>query len=186
MGGLANSVQGVDLQNQPFGGIFPIPSGESWLCDIAKHLKFNIGLDRSNIAVISGGVSGAQAVDAFQNFPESVLECAAIDVIGIHGYFAKGDNVTAGTPWANMFVPGNTLTARAKGKEGIGKLLLVEEWAYMDTKFGSFYKKEAIFDQGNALNLRGIPWVCFHKKCSLCLSLMTHTVVFPPHHPGRG
>lgn len=122
-------------------------------------MKFTIGLDKSDIAVISGGVSGPQKVDGLQNFPDSVFDCAAIDVIGVHGYFSKHDSATAGTPWANMFVPGNTLTARAIGKEGKGKLLLVEEWAYVDSKFGLFYKKEAIFDQGNALNLRGIPWV---------------------------
>lgn len=155
----AKCCQGVDLQNQPFSGIWPIPSGESWLCDIANHLKFNVDLDKSDIAVISGGVSGPQTVDGIQNFPDSVFECAAIDVVGIHGYFPKEIDATAGTPWANMFVPGNTLTARAKGKSGQGKLLLVEEWAYVDSKFGLFYKKEAIFDQGNALNMRGIPWV---------------------------
>ena len=119
-----------------------------------------MGLDTSNVAVISGGVSGPQTVHGTQNFPDSVFECAAIDVIGIHGYFSKEENATAGTPWANMFVPGNTLTARARGKGSKGKLLLVEEWAYMNSKFGLSYKKESIFDQGNALNLRGIPWVC--------------------------
>lgn len=87
------------------------------------------------------------------------MECAGIDVIGIHGYFKKESDATAGTPWANMFAPGNTLTARAKGKKHHGKLLLVEEWSYVHSKFGHFYKKEALFDQGNALNYRGIPWV---------------------------
>ncbi|CBX93146.1 hypothetical protein IAQ61_008874 [Plenodomus lingam] len=161
-GDLSEIILGVDLQNQPFSDIWPIPSGESWLCDIANYLKFNIGLEYSNIAVISGGVSGPQSVDGIQNFPESVFECAAIDVIGIHGYFSKEDTATAGTPWAKLFMPGNTLTARAKDREGKGKLLLVEEWAYVDSKFGTFYKKEAIFDQGNALNLRGIPWIYSH------------------------
>jgi hypothetical protein len=153
-------VQGVDLQNEPFGGIWPIPAGESWLCDIATYMKFHLGLDNSNIAVISGGISGPQTVDGIQNFPSSAMECAAIDVIGIHGYFQKESDATAGTPWAEMFLPGNTLTARVKGKKGEGKLLMVEEWAYVHSKkFGHFYKKEAIFDQGNALNYRGIPWV---------------------------
>jgi hypothetical protein len=159
-------VQGVDLQNEPFSGIWPIPAGESWLCDIANYLKFNIGLDKANIAVISGGISGPQSVDGIQNFPDSAMECTAIDVIGIHGYFKKESDATAGTSWANMFIPGNTLTARVKGKKGEGKLLLVEEWAYMHTKFGHFYKKEAIFDQGNALNLRGIPWVSTDENIS--------------------
>ncbi|KAI8934553.1 hypothetical protein NX059_008252 [Plenodomus lindquistii] len=162
-GELSEVILGVDLQNQPFSGIWPIPAGESWLCDMANYLKFNVGLDQSNIAVISGGVSGPQSANGIQNFPDSVFKCAAIDVIGIHGYFSKTDTATAGTPWANMFVPGNTLTARARGKEGKGKLLLVEEWTYVDSKFGPFYKKEAIFDQGNALNLRGIPWVCSRR-----------------------
>jgi hypothetical protein len=61
-----------------------------------------------------------------------------------------------------MFIPGNTLTARARGKKHDGKLLLVEEWSYVhNDEFGLFYKKEAIFDQGNALNYRGIPWVSY-------------------------
>ncbi|KAF2036122.1 hypothetical protein EK21DRAFT_106228 [Setomelanomma holmii] len=161
-GDLSEIILGVDLQNEPFSGIWPIPSGESWLCDIANHLKFNLGLDQANIAVISGGISGPQSVDGIQNFPDSAMECAAIDVIGIHGYFKKEDGATAGTSWANMFIPGNTLTARAKGKKGQEKFLLVEEWAYVHTKFGHFYKKEAIFDQGNALNVRGIPWLYSH------------------------
>ncbi|KAH7392552.1 hypothetical protein BKA66DRAFT_510124 [Pyrenochaeta sp. MPI-SDFR-AT-0127] len=161
-GELSEIILGVDLQNQPFSGIWPIPAGESWLCDIASHLKFNVGLDNANIAVISGGISGPQTADGVQNFPDSAFECTAIDVIGIHGYFSKEDDATAGTPWAKLFVPGNTLTARAKGKEGKGKLLLVEEWAYVHSKHGLFYKKEAIFDQGNALNLRGIPWLYSH------------------------
>lgn len=58
-----------------------------------------------------------------------------------------------------MFVPGNTLTARALGKQGRGKLLLVEEWGYEHTDAGLGHKREDIFDQGTALNLRGIPWV---------------------------
>jgi hypothetical protein len=149
----------VDLQNEPFSGIWPIPAGEDWLCDIATYLKFNLGLDNANIAVISGGISGPQSVVGIQNFPDSAMECKAIDIIGIHGYFKKEDDTTAGTPWANMFIPGNTLTARVKAKKGEGKLLLVEEWSYVHSKFGHFYKKEALFDQGNALNLRGIPWV---------------------------
>ncbi|KAH8708601.1 hypothetical protein GQ44DRAFT_743044 [Phaeosphaeriaceae sp. PMI808] len=159
---LSEIILGVDLQNEPFSGIWPIPAGESWLCDIANHLKFNLSLDSANIAVISGGISGAQTVDGVQNFPDSAMDCAAIDVIGIHGYFEKKGDSTAGTPWAHLFTPGNTLTARVKGKKGNGKLLMVEEWAYMHSKFGHFYKKEAIFDQGNALNLRGIPWLYSH------------------------
>ncbi|RYN45375.1 hypothetical protein AA0114_g9106 [Alternaria tenuissima] len=161
-GSLSEVILGVDLQNQPFSGISPIPSGESWLCDMASYLKFSIGLDSAGIAVISGGVSGPQSVDGNENFPDSVFDCKAIDVIGIHGYFDKTAERTAGTPWAEMFLPGNTLTGRAmgKGKKGKeGKLLLVEEWTYVhNPDFGLFYKKEAVFDQGNALNYRGIPW----------------------------
>ncbi|OAK98049.1 hypothetical protein IQ06DRAFT_318129 [Phaeosphaeriaceae sp. SRC1lsM3a] len=159
---LSEIILGVDLQNEPFSGIWPIPAGESWLCDIANYLKWTIGLDNANIAVISGGISGAQTVDGIQNFPNSAMECTAIDIIAIHGYFRKESDATAGTPWANMFIPGNTLTARSKGKKGSGKLLMVEEWSYMHSNFGHFYKKEAIFDQGNALNLRGIPWLYSH------------------------
>ncbi|KAG9185546.1 hypothetical protein G6011_06877 [Alternaria panax] len=166
-GDLSEVILGVDLQNQPFSGISPIPSGEGWLCDIAAHLKFGVGLDASEIAVISGGVSGPQSVDGSENFPDSVFECGAIDVIGIHGYFDKraGERM-AGTAWADMFVPGNTLTGRAMGKgrkRKYGKLLLVEEWAYVyNEELGLFYKKEAVWDQGNALNLRGIPWIYSH------------------------
>ncbi|CAN9390591.1 unnamed protein product [Alternaria alternata] len=165
-GSLSEVILGVDLQNQPFSGISPIPSGESWLCDMASYLKFSIGLDSAGIAVISGGVSGPQSVDGNENFPDSVFDCKAIDVIGIHGYFDKTAERTAGTPWAEMFLPGNTLTGRAmgKGKKGKeGKLLLVEEWTYVhNPDFGLFYKKEAVFDQGNALNYRGIPWIYSH------------------------
>lgn len=100
-----------------------------------------------------------QSLDGIQNFPDSVFECSGIDVIGIHGRFNAGKGVTAGTNWAEMFVPGNTLTARAQGKQGRRKPLLVEEWEYVHTDAGLDHKAEAIFDQGNALNLRGIPWV---------------------------
>ncbi|KAF9698655.1 hypothetical protein EKO04_003382 [Ascochyta lentis] len=159
---LSEVIMGVDIQNQPFSGIWPIPSGESWLCDIATYLKFKVGLDSSNIAVISGGVSGLQSPGGIQNFPDSVFDCPAIDIIGIHGQFAQEEHATAGTPWAQMFIPGNTLTARAQGKPGKRKLLLVEEWEYVHTPSGLEHKKEAIFDQGNALNLRGIPWIYSH------------------------
>ncbi|KAL6152958.1 hypothetical protein ACJQWK_11566 [Exserohilum turcicum] len=160
---LSEVILGVNIQNQPFSDIFPIPAGESWICDMASHLKFTLGLDKADIAVISGGVSGPQKIDEFQNYPDSVFDCKAIDVIGIHGYFAKESDKTAGTQWANMFLPGNTLTSRAKGKKGKGKLLLVEEWSYVHNEnLGLFYKQEALFDQGNALNYRGIPWLYSH------------------------
>lgn len=157
---MSHTLQGVDIQNQPFSGIWPIPAGESWLCDMATHLKYKVGLDSANIAVISGGVSGLQSLGGIQNYPDSVFDCPAIDVIGIHGRFARDQGVaTAGTPWADMFVPGNTLTARALGKPGKRKLLLVEEWEYVHTEEGIEHKREDVFDQGAALNLRGIPWV---------------------------
>jgi hypothetical protein len=153
----ADFQQGVDVQNEPWSGIWPIPAGEAWLCDIATHLKDGLGLGENNIAVITGGISGPQTVDGIQNFPESAWNCPAVDVIGIHGYFAQGEEETAGTPWTKIFLPGNTLTGRATDN----KLLLVEEWSYMNTDLGLNYKKQAIFDQGNALNYRGIPWVSF-------------------------
>ncbi|KAI4908549.1 hypothetical protein J4E85_011717, partial [Alternaria conjuncta] len=161
---LSEVILGVDLQNQPFSGISPIPSGESWLCDIATHLKYSINLDASNIAVISGGVSGAQSISGTENFPDSVFDCKAIDVIGIHGYFDKTTDRTAGTAWADLFLPGNTLMGRAEGrKKGEGKLLLVEEWGYVHSEvFGLFYKREAVWDGGNVLNYRGIPWLYSH------------------------
>lgn len=152
---MANSIQGVDVQNQPWSGIWPIVAGESWLCDIATYLKDDLALGASNIAVITGGISGAQTPNGIQNFPDSAFECKAVDVIGIHGYYAQDKHATAGTPWADIFLPNNTLTSRALGN----KLLLVEEWAYQNTELGLNYKKQAIFDQGNALNYRGIPWV---------------------------
>lgn len=146
----------MDIQNQPFSDIWPIPAGESWLCEIATHLQSTIGLGRSRIAVISGGVSGVQSRGGIQNIPDSVFDCPGIDVIGIHGRFAPAEDATPGTPWAELFVPGNTLTARAQAKR---KLLLVEDWEYVPTDVGVEHKAGDIFDQGNALNVRGIPWV---------------------------
>ncbi|KAJ4297516.1 hypothetical protein N0V90_005408 [Kalmusia sp. IMI 367209] len=158
----ADVTQGVDVQNEPWQGIWPIPAGEPWLCDIATHLKDGLGLGDSNIAVITGGISGAQTVDGIQNFPDSAFNCPAIDVIAIHGYFAQ-DEETAGTPWAKLFLPGDTLVSRAlDDKDKPSKLLLVEEWSYLNTDLGLNYKKQAIFDQGNALNYRGIPWIYSH------------------------
>ena len=150
-------ILGVDLQNQPWAGVHPIVAGEAWLCMMATYLKDKIGLGKNGIAVITGGISGSQSATGSQNFPDSAFECPAVDVIGIHGYFAQGEDgtSTAGTSWANMFLPGNTLTARALAN----KLLLVEEWSYKNTGLGLSYKKQALFDQGNALNRRGIPWV---------------------------
>ncbi|KAF2263148.1 hypothetical protein CC78DRAFT_569183 [Lojkania enalia] len=151
-------ILGVDVQNEPWSGIFPIVAGEPWLCDIATHLKDTIGLGKHNIAVITGGISGSQSPDGFENFPDCAFDCPAVDVISVHGYYTAKEDATAGTPWANMFLPGNTLTARALGK----KLLLVEELAYVHNKMGLAYKKGAIWDQGNALNFRGIPWIYSH------------------------
>ncbi|KAG9198462.1 hypothetical protein G6514_009960 [Epicoccum nigrum] len=150
-GELSEVIMGVDIQHQPFNPIFPIPAGEAWLCDVASHLKALLNPD---IAVVSGGVSGLQSLDRFENFPDSVFNCKDIDVIGIHGRFEREEGKkTAGTPWAEMFVPGNTLMGRAEKK---GKLLMVEEWGVE----GSVEKKEEdIFDHGAALNLRGIPWL---------------------------
>lgn len=150
----------MDVQNEPWQGIWPIPAGEAWLCDIATHLKDDLGLGESNIAVLTGGISGAQTVDGTQNFPDSAFDCPAVDVIAIHGYFSQGEEETAGTPWAKLFLPGSTLVSRALGdKDKPNKLLLVEQWSYQNTNLGLNYKKQALFDQGNALNYRGIPWV---------------------------
>ncbi|KAJ4356227.1 uncharacterized protein N0V89_004257 [Didymosphaeria variabile] len=155
---LSEVILGVDVQNEPWSGIWPIPAGESWLCVIATHLRDGLGLGENNIAVITGGISGPQTVDGIQNFPDSAWNCPAVDVIGIHGYFGQGEEGTAGTPWAKLFLPGDTLTGRAIDN----KLLLVEEWSYQNTNLGLNYKKQAIFDQGNALNYRGIPWIYSH------------------------
>ncbi|KAL1606742.1 hypothetical protein SLS60_004149 [Paraconiothyrium brasiliense] len=155
---LSEVILGVDVQNEPWSGIWPIPAGESWLCEIATHLKDGLGLGDNNIAVITGGISGPQTVDGTQNFPESAWTCPAVDVIGIHGYFAQNEEGTAGTPWAKLFLPGDTLAGRAIDN----KLLLVEEWSYQNTDAGLNFKKQAIFDQGNALNYRGIPWIYSH------------------------
>ncbi|KAF2689651.1 glycoside hydrolase family 5 protein [Lentithecium fluviatile CBS 122367] len=155
---LSEIILGVDIQNEPWSGIWPIVAGETWLCDMATHLKDTLGLGENNIAVITGGISGAQMPEGIQNFPDSAIDCPAVDVIGIHGYYAQESDATAGTPWASIFLPNNTLTSRVLGK----KLLLVEEWSYMNTDNGLAYKKQAIFDQGNALNYRGIPWLYSH------------------------
>ena len=77
--------QGVDLQNEPFGGVFPIPVGISWICDIATHLKDEIELGKNNIAVITGGISGANSATGNENWPDVALDCKAIDVIAVHG-----------------------------------------------------------------------------------------------------
>ncbi|KAF2190576.1 glycoside hydrolase family 5 protein, partial [Zopfia rhizophila CBS 207.26] len=158
-GTLKQVIMGVDIQNEPWSGIWPIVAGESWLCDVATHLKDTIGLGDNDIAIITGGISGAQTPDGIQNFPDSAFNCKAVDVIGIHGYYAASDEASAGKPWADIFLPGNTLTARAIGKE---KLLLVEEMAYMNSERGIIFKKSAVWDQGNALNYRGIPWLYSH------------------------
>lgn len=82
---LEKVILGVDLQNEPWGGVFPIWAGEAWMCDIANHLKNVVGLGQNGIAVISGGISGAQSRSGVENFPDAVWKCDAIDVIGIHG-----------------------------------------------------------------------------------------------------
>ena len=73
------------MQSEPFLGLHPIPLGGYWLCDTAKHLKDTIGLGSHNIAVITGGISGANGAHEEQNWPHWVFQCDAIDVIGIHG-----------------------------------------------------------------------------------------------------
>ncbi|KAF2497625.1 hypothetical protein BU16DRAFT_616239 [Lophium mytilinum] len=148
-------ILGVDLQNEPWSGVWPIVAGEKWLCDIATYLKIDVGLGKNNIAVITGGISGAISPRGTENFPDSAIDCPAVDVIAIHGYFSADDDQTAGTPWVNMFLPGNTLTSRLLGN----KLLMVEELSYTRTKRGLHYKNADIWDQGNALNYRGIPWL---------------------------
>ncbi|ORY11658.1 hypothetical protein BCR34DRAFT_587818 [Clohesyomyces aquaticus] len=154
---LKQIIMGVDLQNQPWSGIYPIVAGEPWLCEMATHLKETIGLGSNNIAVITGGISaGAGSIPTGSGgIPNSAFDCKAVDIIGVHAYFSASNEATAGTAWANMFLPGNTLTSRALGR----KLLMVEEWSYVNSANGLAYKKEAIFDQGNALNYRGIPWL---------------------------
>ncbi|EDU48941.1 predicted protein [Pyrenophora tritici-repentis Pt-1C-BFP] len=47
---LSEVILGVDTQNQPFSSIWPIPAGESWICDIATHLHDTINLSASSIA----------------------------------------------------------------------------------------------------------------------------------------
>lgn len=144
-------------------------------------MKETVGLGDHNIAVITGGISGAQTPGGSENFPESAFDCKAVDVIGIHGYYAASDEATAGTPWANIFLPGNTLTARALGE----KLLLVEELGYVNTQTGLLYKKAAIWDQGNALNYRGIPWVS-KRACVLDTVLIYLVDLLPYNYRGRG
>lgn len=79
------SEKGVDLQNEPFSGIWPIPVGHNWPCDIATHLKDTLELGKNGIAVISGGVSGLNSKSGWENWPSVVFDCEAVDVIGIHG-----------------------------------------------------------------------------------------------------
>ncbi|KAF3008908.1 hypothetical protein E8E13_011229 [Curvularia kusanoi] len=110
---LSEVILGVDVQHAPFTPIFPIPAGESWLCDMATHLSSSLALKKSNIAVISGGVSGhMSSPDDIRNMPDSV--------------------------WG------------------------FEEWEYVDAEGGVERKREDIYDQGMALNLRGVPWLYSH------------------------
>ncbi|KAF1350469.1 hypothetical protein EJ07DRAFT_184193 [Lizonia empirigonia] len=179
---LSEVIMGVDIQNQPFSDIWPIPVGESWLCEIATHLHSTIGLGRSHIAVISGGVSGVQSRGGIQNVPDALFDCPGIDMIGIHGRFAPAQDATPGTPWEELFPPGNTLTARALARR---KLLLVENWEYVPTDAGVAHKAGDIFDQGNALNVRGIPWI-YSYLSSKPSNTSTSTSINPllaPHAP---
>ncbi|KAF2804054.1 uncharacterized protein BDZ99DRAFT_398860, partial [Mytilinidion resinicola] len=76
---------GVDLQNEPWFGVWPIVAWEKWLCDIATHLKNDVGLRKNNIAVITGMLSGANGPKGTENFPDSAIDCPTVDVISIHG-----------------------------------------------------------------------------------------------------
>lgn len=91
----------MDLQHQPFEGVYPIPAGEGWLCDIAEHLKNHIGLGNSNIAVITGGISGYLNENSEENWPDSIWKCDAIDVIGVHGAFSSSETTSSGTVWVS-------------------------------------------------------------------------------------
>jgi hypothetical protein len=81
--------QGVDLQNEPWPGVSPIPSGEDWICDIADHLKTTLGLGESKILVISGGISGKNSASGKENFPDLVFTCSSVDVVAIHGQVSR-------------------------------------------------------------------------------------------------
>jgi hypothetical protein len=174
-------IMGVDLQNEPWSGIWPIVAGEAWLCEIATHLKEAVGLGANNIAVLTGGLSGAQMPGGTQNYPDSAFECDAVDVIAIHGYYSADAEKSSGTNWANMFIPGNTLTSWALGK----KLLLVEEMSYIKSENGLHYKQAEIWDQGNALNYRGIPWV-YSKATTGSEGTTTNVNVLLPDYSAIG
>ncbi|KAF2453227.1 hypothetical protein BDY21DRAFT_356883 [Lineolata rhizophorae] len=149
-------ILGVDIQNEPFGGVYPIPIAEPWICKTAKFMKNDIRLGENNIAVITGGISGSNEAMTSRNFPNSVWACDEIDVIGIHGYYSDSDQSMAGTNWADLFVRGGTLASKALGS---GKLLLAEEFTFVPYEDNLEQKAANIFDQGQALNCRGIPWV---------------------------
>jgi len=48
-------------------------------------MKEKLHFGKNNIAVITGGLSGAQLPGGTQNFPDSAFDCEAVDVIAIHG-----------------------------------------------------------------------------------------------------
>ncbi|KAF1977871.1 hypothetical protein BU23DRAFT_596181 [Bimuria novae-zelandiae CBS 107.79] len=139
---LGEVILGVDLQNEPWSGIWPIPAGEPWLCDIATHLKEGLGLGENNIAVITGGVSGPQTVDGIQNFPESAWKCSAIDVIGIHGYFAQGEDETAGYIRSRK--------CPELPRYSMGKLKLFPSLPLPNTNSGQIYSHLTFRDEGTS------------------------------------
>ncbi|KAF2837062.1 glycoside hydrolase family 5 protein [Patellaria atrata CBS 101060] len=152
---LNETILGVDLQNEPFQGVWPIPVGMSWFCDIAEHLKISTGLGESNIAVITGGISSPVSPGGHENFPQQLLECDAIDVIGIHGYWPSTSETPAGTLWANLLSPQSQTSFKARGT----KLILVEALTYIIGEKGISGKFADIWEQANAINLRGVPWL---------------------------
>ncbi|KAK7414955.1 hypothetical protein QQX98_006280 [Neonectria punicea] len=156
---LSNVVLAIDLENEPMVGDSNMENDfGDWICDMATHLKDTCGL--SGIAVSTGGTRGADWGDAppatvRQNWPNDVFECKAVDIIAFHGYYP--DN---GEAWLNLF-SGEELNGVLRPKAlKYNKLVMVEEWSYTRGEDDNFANQKAdIKTHGQALNLRGIPWL---------------------------
>ncbi|KAJ3161041.1 hypothetical protein HDU86_007660 [Geranomyces michiganensis] len=118
LGQLDKLVLAFETENEPFVQVAdksPLVEDGRWLCDRARRIQN--GIRGANILVTTGAIGGSWE---HGNMRDSVLNCDAIDVISIHGYFDKPSTRT--DKWENLLVP---LVAKAKAAD---KLILVEEW----------------------------------------------------------
>lgn len=90
-------------------------------------MKNEVGLGNHNIAVLTGGISGANSPGGTENAPESAFKCAAVDVIAIHGYYSSNDDATAGTPWVSFPTLSQQLSNNSRQIYYSPEILLREE-----------------------------------------------------------